>query len=71
MSEQAVETDFAFAIGNEIKKEMKTLLQATDWPDFKERKGKIQGMEKALGIHADLVKHLNEYDADDDDDDLS
>ena len=64
------ETELTFMLSESLKKEVSTLRQATDWPDFKKRVGRIEGLEKALEIEINLAKKLHEYDDDDEDDDL-
>ena len=63
--EEFIENDFCVAIAAEIKKEQETLGQASDWPDFKERRGRIKGLKNALEIFMQTLKRVI---ADDDDD---
>jgi hypothetical protein len=69
MADTREESDLAMLLSNEIRKEERTLGQASDWPDFKERSGRIKGLKKALEIEEDQAKRMLEYDEDDDEDD--
>lgn len=67
MSEQLVENDFTHAVDMAIRKQESTLAQSSDWPDFKERVGRVKGLKEAKEIFDNLVNHLRDYDEDDDD----
>lgn len=67
MADEFEQTDFSLAIENKIRAEERTLIQATDWADFKERVGRIKAYKGALEISQDVAKHMREYDEDDED----
>jgi len=69
MSEQLVEADFLHAVESAIRKEESVYAAAADWPDFRKRVGRVEGLKQAREIFNNLVNHVRDYDEDDDDDD--
>lgn len=49
------EPEFRYGINKEIERETLELINSKDWPDFKERRGRILGLKKALQVEADAA----------------
>ena len=70
--EELVEGDFKHAIAEEIRVQESTLVQASDWPNFNERRGTIKGLKKAKDLFDTILKRqiVDDLDDDGEDDDL-